>query len=270
MSAPARKGAIALLFSGGIDSTVAAARLAEEHTRVHLLTFRNGYGHWGFSRVNKRVDELKSRYPGRIEAFFADTKDVFDALAVSTIKQDAVDFGAGFIWCLGCKLAMHTRAIGYCLENDIAVVADGSASDTDEMVEQSLVSLSLISHLYEDHGLRFETPVYDMSRDDKRRWLADQGFRMGFQIAGRHMGIQPTCHAGEVYYLSYLLFNKRVRHDERKIARYIESRRPRISAWLNDRLGQGVGDGQPTREDGSAHHDPAHPRVAHGGQGPEM
>ncbi len=230
------RGEIALMFSGGIDSSVAACRLAEEYDRVHLLTYRNGFAHWGFKRVQRRVEELKARYPGRFVYFEESTHALFRRVAVDTILSDAQEYGSGFIWCLGCKLAMHARSLLYCLQNGVPTMADGSASDTDEMVEQSVVSLSLITHLYADHGVDFVTPVYAIDRPEKQRWLRENGFSLGLEIGGRHLGIQPTCHAGEVYYLSYVLFNKRVNHDDGAIARYIGSRRPEIDAWLAEQL----------------------------------
>ena len=53
-----RKNEIALMFSGGVDSTATAIMLAEKFDRVHLVTYKNGYGHYYFNRTQKRVEEL--------------------------------------------------------------------------------------------------------------------------------------------------------------------------------------------------------------------
>ena len=231
---PTESNEIALLFSGGIDSSVAAAMLAEQYDRVHLLTFRNGFGHWGFRRVRKRVEELKAQHPGRIVFHEGSTKALFREVTVDTVLQDRKEFGGNFIWCMGCKLSMHTTAIKYCKEHGIPAVADGSSGDTQEMVEQSLVSISMTTHLYEDHGIRFETPVYDMTRDEKRAWLTARGYRLGLQIGDRHLGVQPTCHAGELAYLSYVLFNKQVKNDERSVTAFVEAKRPILDRAIAD------------------------------------
>ena len=49
---------IALMFSGGVDSTATAIMLAEHYDKVHLVTYKNGYGHYYHHRTRKRVDEL--------------------------------------------------------------------------------------------------------------------------------------------------------------------------------------------------------------------
>jgi hypothetical protein len=53
-----REDEIALMFSGGVDSTATAVMLAERYRRIHLVTYRNGYGHWYHHRSAARVDEL--------------------------------------------------------------------------------------------------------------------------------------------------------------------------------------------------------------------
>ena len=229
---------IALMFSGGLDSTLAADRLAATHRSVHLLTYRNGHAHWGFGRVRKRVAELEALHPGRIHYREAPLGDLFQEVVVRTLTEDLSRFGSGFVWCLGCKLTMHAHSLLYCRQNGIPIMADGSAGDTSEMVEQSLVSLSLVSQLYEDWGVRFETPVYAVTREEKRKELSARGLSLGIRIGERHVGTQPSCHAGEMYYLSYVLFNKRVRHGEREIADYVASRRERIDPWLAAALGE--------------------------------
>ncbi len=68
----------ALMFSGGVDSTVAAVKLLDDFDRVHLLTFSNGYGHYAFGRTRRRVRELDERYPGRFIHFEASIKSMFE------------------------------------------------------------------------------------------------------------------------------------------------------------------------------------------------
>jgi len=47
---------------------------------------------------------------------------------------------------------------------------------------------------------------------------------MGVQVLDRHLCIQPTCVAGELYYLPYLLMNKPVNHDETAVSQFIEEK----------------------------------------------
>ena len=219
---------VALMFSGGVDSTVAALKLLDDFDKVHLLTYSNGYGHYAFRRTRRRVMELDQRHPGRFVHFSSSIKPLFEEICLTTIKDDYLKFGSAFMWCMGCKLCMHARSIIYCRGNGIEKMADGSASDSDEMVEQMLLSVSMIHWLYRDWSIDFFVPVYNISRDEKRKMLTDDSFHMGIPILDRYLGIQPSCVPGELYYLPYILFNKTPGHDEETVARYIASKREQL------------------------------------------
>ncbi len=221
-AAPAGDDEIGLMFSGGLDSTATALALAERFSRVHLVTYRNGYGHWRHDRSRKRAEALGDRFTFTLIS----TKDAFQKLSVKTIGKDYRKFGSGFVWCLGCKLVMHARSVLFCLDRGLTRMADGSNGATDEMVEQSILSLSLIRHFYEDYGIDFGTPVYNDERADHRARLAAAGVESGRTLLDRQLGIQPTCVAGELYYLPYLLLNKPVRHDEGDVVDFFAEKVP--------------------------------------------
>lgn len=234
-----RPNEIALMFSGGIDSTATAARLADRYERVHLLTYKNGYGHYYFHRVARRVDELNRKLGGRFVHTLISTKGHFDQILVNSVAADYAQYRSGFIWFMGCKMAMHMRSTIYCLEHGLAQMSDGSNEDTNEMVEQMLISLTLIRQFYGEFGVTFGTPVYEVRRDDSRRYIAGLGLKMGIQVLDRHLCIQPTCLAGELYYMPYLLFNKKVRHDEATVAHFIDEKaaiaRGIVQRWFADK-----------------------------------
>ena len=219
-----REDEVALMFSGGVDSTATAVQLSERFERVHLLCYRNGYGHYYHHRTEERVHELNERLGNRFTYSLIGIKGFFDRLLVDRVLEDYRDYRSGFIWFMGCKMAMHLRSIIYCLEHGLPISTDGSNSDTDEMVEQSLLSLSLIQHFYEDNAVSFGTPVYDVRRAESRQVIKDLGLKVGVQVMDRHLCIQPTCLAGELYYLPYLFFNKPVKHDDMAVSRFIEEK----------------------------------------------
>ncbi len=230
----------ALMFSGGVDSTVAAVKLLDDFDRVHLLTFSNGYGHYAFGRTRRRVRELDERYPGRFIHFEASIKSMFEEVCLTTIQADYKEYGSAFMWCMGCKLSMHARSIIYCRQNGIAMMSDGSASDSEAMVEQMLLSVSMVYWLYEAWGIEYFVPVYHIGRDDKRRMLRDGGYHLGIPVLDRYLGIQPSCVPGELYYLPYILFNKTPGHEEETVARYIASKRPQLDRIIGVALGTEV------------------------------
>ena len=229
-----RPNEIALMFSGGIDSTATAAMLAERYDRVHLVTYKNGYGHYYHHRTRQRVDELNRKLGNKFYYSLISTKTHFDEILVDHVVQDYKQYHSGFIWFMGCKMAMHMRSALYCLEHGLVRMTDGSNEDTNEMVEQMLISLALFREFYANNGVKFGTPVYEVKRDESRRYIASLGLKMGIQVMDRHLCIQPTCLAGELYYMPYLLFNKKVRHDEATVARFIDEKR-RIAQGIIDR-----------------------------------
>ncbi len=224
---------IALMFSGGIDSTMAACLLAELYDRVHLLTYHNGHGTAHMGKTRARVDELRARFGrDRFVHLLTTTKSLMETVVVDDLVETYATYRSGFVWCMGCKLAMHARSAIYCLENGIAEMSDGSSGSTQEMVEQMLVSLSLIRAFYAHYGIAFTTPVYDIPREEEQRTLRRQGFRMGLQVLGRNVGIQPSCYAGLLYYAPYMLFHKAPKHDEAAVAAFIEERSVRAHALV--------------------------------------
>jgi predicted subunit of tRNA(5-methylaminomethyl-2-thiouridylate) methyltransferase len=219
-----KENEIALMFSGGVDSTATAIMLAEKYDKVHLITYKNGYGHYYHHRTKKRVDELNKALGDRFIYSLISTKDYFDEIVVNSVLKDFKKYKSGFIWFMGCKMAMHMRSAIYCMENGLRLMSDGSNEDTNEMVEQMLVSLTLIRFFYEHYGIEFGTPVYEISREESRQLIKKLKLNMGVQVMDRHLCIQPTCIAGELYYMPYLLFNKKVKHDEVVISEFIEEK----------------------------------------------
>jgi len=216
---------ISLLFSGGVDSTVAAINLSKKYDLVHLLTFSNGYGHLYLGRAKKRFEELNKRFPGKFIFFKTSVKDIFQKVTINHLKEDYGKYASGFIWCMGCKLSMHARAIIYNKEKNINQLADGSSYDTKEMVEQKPFTVSLIKTLYKEHGLEYLTPVYKIGREKKSRMLKKMGFFMGIPILDRYLGIQPRCIPGELYYLPSILFHKAPYHQNPHIYRFFNSKK---------------------------------------------
>ena len=228
---------IALMFSGGIDSTMAAILLAEQYDRVHLLTYGNGYGHYHLDRTRRRADELRQRCGDRFEHAVVSVQDLFERYLPEP-EAEFRRYRSGFVWCLGCKLAMHTRSILYNLEHRITEMTDGSSKSTGEMVEQMPVCVNGFREFYSFHGITFSTPVYDIPREQEIEALRSRGFRLGLRIGDRFLGIQPKCRPGELYYLPFLLLRQRPRHDEDRVLEFLAEKRELAERIIAERCGQ--------------------------------
>jgi predicted subunit of tRNA(5-methylaminomethyl-2-thiouridylate) methyltransferase len=227
------------MFSGGIDSTTAAIKLSEEYAKVHLLTYRNGFGHFFLGNSKKRADELTAKFGEKFVHNLIPIEELFKRMVLDSLVDDYKEFKSGFIWCLGCKMAMHTQSIIYNLEHGIKTMADGSSQDSDEMVEQMALSISLITLFYQKYGIRFYVPVYKQTRAEKIKKLTDLKFKMGIRIKDRFLGIQPRCIPGELYYLPYLLFNKALDHEKPLVTQYIKRKQEIADRYIEEHLKYG-------------------------------
>jgi PP-loop superfamily ATP-utilizing enzyme len=228
----------ALMFSGGVDSTVTAVRLAREHGTVHLLTFSNGHGHFFMRNAAKRCAELTARFNNLTHTFIpVDT--LFDRLIVRSLRRDYAEYRSGFIWCLGCKITMHAAAALYCLRNGISLLADGSSKDTAEMVEQDPYSVSLFREFHRGHGIEYTVPDYGMAREEKIRLLKSLGLREGFPVGSRRLGIQPRCIPGELYYLPRLLLGCDMGHGHEAVGAFMRGKFGDVETYLREELADG-------------------------------
>ena len=215
---------ISLLFSGGVDSTMAACKLAETFEQVDLISFDNGYGHYRIDRTAKRAEELYGRYPGVFRHSIISVRKLFEEMVINDIFELYRQYGSGFIWCMGCKLSMHIRTILYNVQHGIYLTADGSSFATSEMVEQMPASVARVKGFYCEYGITFENPVYEIRREESIAELQKRGFRMGFKVGDRFLGVQPKCKAGELYYMPLLLRGTEPDHQQDRVIAFIDEK----------------------------------------------
>ena len=233
------KKIVSLMFSGGLDSTTAAINLALDYDKVHLLTYYNGYGHFYIKNSERRAKELSDKINGKFTHSIISIEKLFKEMVIEKLPKDYEEYKSGFIWCLGCKMCMHTRSIIYNQENNIAFMADGSSKDSEEMVEQMALSVSLVYKFYEKYGINYYVPVYKTSREEKIKILKNMNFRMGLRVGDRFLGVQPKCIPGELYYLPYLLFNKAMSHKEDLVSKFIERKIVLADRYITGRFKNG-------------------------------
>ncbi len=117
---------VAVLFSGGTDSTASAAILAGQYEAVHLLTFAR-HGFFGADNSSYNASKLIARGPGtRISHKVLETTPL--AKYVTNNRRWHYIRKYGFFTlqnCGFCALLNHLGTLAYCLKHGIKNSADG-------------------------------------------------------------------------------------------------------------------------------------------------
>jgi hypothetical protein len=170
----------ALLFSGGTDSTCAAALAAARHERVHLLTFRelatrrSPVPEGNAARLRARYGA--ERFPHRV----IDVDPLVRRLAYGDYARALRRHGLFLLATPGFStLAWHARAIAYCLDRGIPRCLDGLTRELMHFPGHMDWFVEAARGLYARFGIAYENPV--------REWPVppDQQL-LGRFVVGRH------------------------------------------------------------------------------------
>lgn len=161
----------AVLFSGGTDSTLAAAQMLEEFDKVTLLTFDPGYL---FFLKNTRIHakKLQKKYGvERVEHQIIDIRHFIKEILGRDVGGDLKEYGFNMasLVCLGCRLSMHAFAIYWCLKNEVPYIADGSIRAQSTIPEQMETVIRRNRRFYsQKYGIHHFSPIYEESESDIR------------------------------------------------------------------------------------------------------
>jgi hypothetical protein len=157
--------AVAVLFSGGRDSSLVAALLARDGWKVHLVTCDNGIS-MGGDVIQHRLNELQRRFP---DSFACHTTlpsyGLFRHIALAAIEDDFAKYKKNLIT-LGSQLATHSTAAVYCLEHGITRLASGFARYQHHLPEQKEEAATLLRSFMQQLGITYAMPVYEYSNED--------------------------------------------------------------------------------------------------------
>lgn len=158
-------GKAALLYSGGSDSTLAAAVLAHDYEQIHLLTFTYTGIAEGAERSTVNVERLRRKFPDREfvhSIFYLD--NLLKAILSHKRLRNILKYRLFVVaMCPICKIAMHTRTLAYCLDHSIKLVADGANQERGrDYPEQVRTVMQEYACFYQPYGITYLSPVYDM------------------------------------------------------------------------------------------------------------
>jgi len=239
------KNEVAVMFSGGIDSLLAAVLLMKSYDKVHLITFDKGYLEFGVKNNLPNVERLKTAFgDDRIIHEIIDLKPVVKRIAVKKIFKNRKKYNMEIRWCVGCRLGMNTGGLLYALEHNLVGYADGSNREQIPS-EANLTGTaenypSIVNgnkRFAAEYGVQFLTPTYDFGgREERRQKLAEMGLAIDYLSQDHSKKIsgmmtkevmkrsQPMCFSGWIIHWKRNLLGKPVEQNEEKTVEYVRTK----------------------------------------------
>jgi len=236
------KKEVAVMFSGGIDSLLAAVLLQKEFDKVHLITFDKGYLEFGLKNNLPNIERLKKTYgEEKFVNKIIDIKDILKKVSIKSLLKEYRYYGMEVVWCVACRLSMNAGALIYALENNLEAYADGSNKDQIPSKENIIGTaenfpkvVQKLKEFASRYYVDFLTPVYDYGgREERRKKLRELGFEIDYLSMDRSKGLkgmltkdfffrtQPMCFSGWLIHWKRNLFGIPVKHDEEKTVEYV-------------------------------------------------
>ena len=109
---------IVVLFSGGTDSTLTAALMAEEFRKVYLITY-DRFGLFSITNPKINVEKLKNKFGDNKFTHKVIRLDrLFKFVSYERYLRNFIRYRFFLLSTCGlCKLAMHIRTVIFCLNN---------------------------------------------------------------------------------------------------------------------------------------------------------
>ncbi len=226
----------AILFSGGTDSLALYGLLTAGHLQdlmrprsIHLLHMLNGMSRFHdfpkerYHVARKILAKRASEKEKLVDSFYLelDMGRLFQGLWLDTYEILMPKYNGKNLVCVACKLAMHTRAIIYCVENFVPMLTTGYTKKQSYYPEQTPIFMEKMADLSSSFGIATTFPVYN-EFDDKtvtRHVLEDFGL--------------PSTGGGERKCLfSQTLTNAK----EDEIGQYVDDMMPKLKSFIDFRL----------------------------------
>jgi len=174
---------IALMYSGGLDTTYLALQLAEGFSKVHLLTFCNGIC-LRVGASNKHALMLQEKYgKEKYEHAIISIGDIF-AVIKKGITTDMLKYRSPLLFDLCCRLSMEMATICYCIEKGVLYATDGSNPYTQgEMFIQQGEYLNTSGELFSEYGIQYiQQYRHRESRQNILKKLEASGIKTGVRF----------------------------------------------------------------------------------------
>jgi hypothetical protein len=205
MSEPVEKArAIAVLFSGGSDSTMAAVLAARRAESVHLISYSHPLMFF-HEKIDINIPRLKEKFPETsFEVHRENVTRLYRRLYFRGFLRSLARRGTMLVphLCGACKLAMHYATVAYCQAHGIANVYCGAHEESARVFPAQMESvIEDTQRMYARHGITYESPVYRGGRTD--RTLHDLGLIDDPKMKDQHLfyTTQHTCPVGALVHV---------------------------------------------------------------------
>ena len=168
----------AILFSGGTDSTCAAAVEAEKFSNLHLITYEDQSNRSNIPTGN--VDKLRKKFP---ETNFIhttiNTENIVKQLSTQNYFKYLLRYRILVLSnCLFSSLSWHLRTLQYCLDNNITYVADGLTREMLYLPGHMDLFIDEVRKMYSKFGIEYRNTVRDWPVPEDQsifdRFIVDQ------------------------------------------------------------------------------------------------
>lgn len=243
---------IALMFSGGLDSSYETVRCLEEYREVYLLSFDNGCS-FNMRGPQGRADELRSLFGHeRVHYLAVNTGPLIKRLG-GDFRDLRRRYQTHLVFDLVCQLASTIELICLARSRGTPHVTDGASRAQTELFMQDPEFHAHKEPFFEAHGVSYRRPHgYDLGRVEKQAALHEAGLSAGPRLlektyeyhhvssARKH---QPFCMR---VFLNHPWIDDRTRHREivkkhglpvPKAKKLWDELLPRADDYLAERLG---------------------------------
>ncbi len=230
------KQEIAILYSGGSDSLalygMAMAGSINDVPKardIHLLHMLNGMGRFPdlpFKRLELARKILENQIPLQEDIPLThymelDVGRLFQGLWLDRYEELMPHFNGKNLVCVACKLAMHARAIIYCVLNYVPLLLAGYTKKQSFYPEQTQTFMKRIAAMSERFGIHTIFPLFEEfdSEQISRHFLEDFGL--------------PSTGGGE---RKCLFCQTLTTARDQDIAAYLDEMIPRVEKYIEHRL----------------------------------